>query len=134
MNGLLNGINILDFGRAAVGPWAASLLGSMGANVIRVESPDGDGLLKQQPLQRGYAVAYAAWNANKKGLILDLKSPDSEPHFRRLGPRQGGLPWPGIRRPPGGELRPRPLCHQRIWRGGAFQRPPSIGARRSGLL
>ena len=84
MNGLLNGINILDFGRAAVGPWAASLLGSMGANVIRVESPDGDGLLKQQPLQRGYAVAYAAWNANKKGLILDLKSPDSEPHFRRL--------------------------------------------------
>ena len=35
MNGLLNGINILDFGRAAVGPWAASLLGSMGANVIR---------------------------------------------------------------------------------------------------
>ena len=57
MNGLLNGINVLDFGRAAVGPWAASLLGSMGANVIRVESPDGDGMLVQQPLQGGYGVA-----------------------------------------------------------------------------
>jgi crotonobetainyl-CoA:carnitine CoA-transferase CaiB-like acyl-CoA transferase len=84
MNGLLNGINVLDFGRAAVGPWAASLLGSMGANVIRVESPEGDGMLKQQPLQRGYGVAYTIYNANKKGLILDLKSPDSDPHFRRL--------------------------------------------------
>ena len=84
MNGLLNGINVLDFGRAAVGPWAASLLGSMGANVIRVESPDGDGMLQQQPLQGGYGVAYTIYNANKKGLILDLKSPDSEPHFRRL--------------------------------------------------
>ncbi|MCZ6891561.1 MAG: CoA transferase [Chloroflexi bacterium] len=84
MNGLLNGINVLDFGRAAVGPWAASLLGSMGANVIRVESPDGDGMLAQQPLQGGYGVAYTIYNANKKGLILDLKSPDSEPHLRRL--------------------------------------------------
>ena len=84
MNGLLNGINVLDFGRAAVGPWAASLLGSMGANVIRVESPDGDSMVTQQPLQGGYGVAYTIYNANKKGLILDLKSPDSEPHFRRL--------------------------------------------------
>ena len=84
MNGLLNGINVLDFGRAAVGPWAASLLGSMGANVIRVESPDGDGMLAQQPLQGGYGVAYTIYNANKKGLILDLKSPDSAPHLRRL--------------------------------------------------
>ena len=84
MNGLLNGINVLDFGRAAVGPWAASLLGSMGANVIRVESPDGDGMLAQQPLQGGYGVAYTIYNANKKGLILDLKSPDSEPHLKRL--------------------------------------------------
>ena len=84
MNGLLNGINVLDFGRAAVGPWAASLLGSMGANVIRVESPDGDAMVIQRPLQRGYGVAYTIYNANKKGLILDLKSPDSKPHLRRL--------------------------------------------------
>ena len=84
MNGLLSGINVLDFGRAAVGPWAASLLGSMGANVIRVESPDGDAMVIQRPLQRGYGVAYTIYNANKKGLILDLKSPDSKPHLRRL--------------------------------------------------
>ena len=56
----------------------------MGANVIRVESPDGDSMVTQQPLQGGYGVAYTIYNANKKGLILDLKSPDSEPHFRRL--------------------------------------------------
>jgi len=84
MKGLLTGINVLDFGRAAVGPWAASLLGSMGANVIKVESPQGDGMLNQQPMQRGYPVAYTIYNANKKGLILDLKSPDSLPHLKRL--------------------------------------------------
>ncbi|MBI2165309.1 MAG: CoA transferase [Chloroflexi bacterium] len=84
MKGLLKGLNILDCGRAAVGPWGVSLLGAMGANVIRVESPEGDAMFKQMPLQRGYAVAYTVWNANKKGIILDLKSPDARPHLRRL--------------------------------------------------
>ena len=84
MRGLLNGVNILDFGRGAVGPWAASLLGCMGANVIKVESPQGEDMLRQQPTQLGHGVAYTVWNANKKGMVLDLKSSDSRPHLERL--------------------------------------------------
>lgn len=84
MDGLLNGLNVLDFGRGAVGPWAASLLGSMGANVVKVESPEGEAMLRQLPRQNGYAVAYIAWNANKKGIALDLKLPQERLRMQKL--------------------------------------------------
>ena len=42
MAGIFEGIRVLDFGQAAVGPLAATYLGLMGADVIKVESPTGD--------------------------------------------------------------------------------------------
>ncbi|MCC6420540.1 MAG: CoA transferase, partial [Gemmataceae bacterium] len=77
MAGPLTGVNVLDFGQAGVGPWSASLLGFLGANVLKIERPEGDTIRSQQPTQRGLAVAYTVWNMSKKGAILNLKDPRS---------------------------------------------------------
>ena len=71
--GPLIGTNILDLGTAGVGPRAASLLGMMGANVIKVEPPFGDALRMQLPFMRGVPTAYIFCNLNKRCISLDLK-------------------------------------------------------------
>ncbi len=72
----LAGIRILDLTHAAVGPWAAMLLGSLGADVIKIEHPEGDIIRLVPPNQRGLGVVYSHCNLNKRGLILDLKKPE----------------------------------------------------------
>ena len=84
MAGLLEGINILDFGMAGVGPWANTLLGLMGANVIKIERPDGDVIQFQAPLQNGLSVAYSAWNMSKKNATLNLKVPEGHQALEHL--------------------------------------------------
>ena len=71
--GPLSGTNILDLGTAGVGPRAVSLLGMMGANVIKVEPPFGDALRMQLPFMRGVPTAYIFCNLNKRCISLDLK-------------------------------------------------------------
>lgn len=75
MGGPLEGLNVLDFGQAGVGPWAASLLGFLGANVLKIERPEGEIIRTQAPFKNGLAVAYTAWNMAKKGAVVDLKDP-----------------------------------------------------------
>lgn len=75
MGGPLEGVNVLDFGAAGVGPWAASLLGFLGANVVKVERPEGEVIRNQAPFQRGVSVAYTAWNMSKKSAEFDMKDP-----------------------------------------------------------
>ena len=81
--GLLEGVNVLDVGQAGVGPWACTLLGMLGADVIKVERPEGDVIGKQPPFQRGVGVAYTAWNMCKKAAVLNLKDPS---HRQALEP------------------------------------------------
>ncbi|MBI2165644.1 MAG: CoA transferase [Chloroflexi bacterium] len=75
MGGPLAGVNVLDFGQAAVGPWAGTLLGFLGANVLKVERPEGEIIRTQPPFQKGLAIAYTAWNMNKKGAVFNMKDP-----------------------------------------------------------
>jgi len=84
MVGLLEDVKILDFGMAGVGPWANTLLGIMGAKVIKIERPDGDVIQNQAPLQNGLSVAYSAWNMSKKTATLDLKSSEGFESLQQL--------------------------------------------------
>lgn len=84
MHGPLDGIRVFDLTHAAVGPWAAMLLGSLGADVIKVEHPEGDIIRVVPPNQRGLGVVYSHCNLNKRGIILDLKNPEHREVAYRL--------------------------------------------------
>ncbi len=73
MPGILDGIRVFDMGMAVVGPWAAKLLGELGADVIKVEAPAGDGSHAVPPPIKGTAVLYISSNYNKRHIVLDLK-------------------------------------------------------------
>lgn len=76
----LNGIRIVDFTHVVAGPLATHLLRLMGAEVIKIETPQGDPLRNYSlvPGERGMAPAFVGINAGKKSVILDLKSPDGK--------------------------------------------------------
>lgn len=72
--GPLAGIRVMDISIMAAGPWAGALLGMLGAEVIKVEPPAGDGTRFVTPMQRGMGTNFIAMNINKTGIKLDLKS------------------------------------------------------------
>ncbi|MFT5447899.1 MAG: crotonobetainyl-CoA:carnitine CoA-transferase CaiB-like acyl-CoA transferase [Gammaproteobacteria bacterium] len=76
LNGPLHGVRILDLTTILLGPFATQILGDMGADVIKVESPSGDGVrdVGPAPTQRMGSIFFGA-NRNKRGLVLDLKAP-----------------------------------------------------------
>ncbi len=71
----LAGVHVVEFCSTAAGPFSAMLLADMGADVIKVEPPAGDGLRQWPPLNAGYSENFASLNRNKKSVLLDLKSP-----------------------------------------------------------
>lgn len=73
MPGVLDGIRVFDLTIAAVGPWAAKLLGELGADVIKVEAPEGELAHYIPPPIKGTAVLYISANFNKRHIVLDLK-------------------------------------------------------------
>ncbi len=73
MSGPLSGLRLLDLTHYAVGPWACALLGEMGADVIKVEPPDGDYLSRfPPPYKNGITAVYIAMNLNKRCAMFDL--------------------------------------------------------------
>jgi crotonobetainyl-CoA:carnitine CoA-transferase CaiB-like acyl-CoA transferase len=75
MAGPLAGLRVLDLSIMAAGPWVGALLGELGADVVKVEPPAGDGTRWVEPLQRGMGTNYICLNVNKRGIVLDLKDP-----------------------------------------------------------
>lgn len=84
MNGPLQGLRVLDFSIMAAGPFTGVLLGELGAEVIKIEPPAGDGTRWVQPLQHGMGTNYIAMNVNKRGVVLDLKSDEGAGAARGL--------------------------------------------------
>lgn len=81
----LQGIRVFDLTHAVAGPWASMLLGTLGADVMKVEPPAGDLIRILSPKQRGVSVQYIQGNVNKRGTVLDLKnSGDREAAYRLL--------------------------------------------------
>jgi crotonobetainyl-CoA:carnitine CoA-transferase CaiB-like acyl-CoA transferase len=75
--GPLSGIKILDFTSVVLGPFATHILSSLGAEVIKVETKDGDTMRHVGPMKNaGMGHIFMHANSNKQSVVLDLKSAD----------------------------------------------------------
>ena len=81
-NAPLAGLKVLELARVLAGPWAGQILADLGADVIKVESPDGDGTRKWGPpwIERDHgereAAYYHAANRGKRSIIADFRDED----------------------------------------------------------
>ena len=83
--GPLDGILVADFTRVLAGPLATMTLGDLGADVIKVESPDGDETRHWRPPESGGASTYyLAVNRNKRSVVLDLADAEDRSLAREL--------------------------------------------------
>ena len=81
----LQGIKVLEIGSLIAGPYAASLLAQFGAEVIKIESPDGgDPLRTWRKLHEGTSLWWYSQSRNKKSVTLDLKHPKAQAIVRDL--------------------------------------------------
>jgi crotonobetainyl-CoA:carnitine CoA-transferase CaiB-like acyl-CoA transferase len=80
----LSGIRVVEFGQIAAGPFAGVLLADMGADVIKIEAREGDGMRQWPPQTDGYSENFASLNRNKRSVVLDLKNPEHLAHARAL--------------------------------------------------
>ncbi|MGH7785856.1 MAG: CaiB/BaiF CoA transferase family protein [Candidatus Binatia bacterium] len=81
----LAGLRIVDIGTRIAAPFAATLLGDFGAEVIKVELPgSGDFMRGIGPFADGYSLWWAVEGRNKKSITLDLRTPRGQDLFRRL--------------------------------------------------
>jgi crotonobetainyl-CoA:carnitine CoA-transferase CaiB-like acyl-CoA transferase len=69
----LAGLRVIELANFIAGPLAGTLLADMGADVIKVEPPNGDMARATPPIRNGESVSFAALNRNKRSLVLDLK-------------------------------------------------------------
>lgn len=85
MGKALDDIKILDLSRVIAGPFGTSLLGDLGAQIIKVELPGrGDDGRYGFPSVEGVPVAFKALNRNKRGITLDMRKPEGAELLRRL--------------------------------------------------
>lgn len=83
--GALDGIRVLDLSAGAAGPICTMVLGDLGADVIKVEPPEGEwGRTLGPPFVRGVAAAFLGMNRNKRSIVVDLKRPGAAEVIRQL--------------------------------------------------
>ena len=81
----LQNLVVLDLTRVVAGPYAGSILGDFGAEVIKIEVPGkGDDARSYGPYRNGESVYYANLNRNKKGITLNLKTEEGKKIFLEL--------------------------------------------------
>lgn len=80
----LTGIKVLDLTRILSGPFCTALLGDMGADVIKVEAPEGDSVRNQGVKKEGMSYYFAQFNRNKRSIVLDLRTPEAKETLARL--------------------------------------------------
>jgi crotonobetainyl-CoA:carnitine CoA-transferase CaiB-like acyl-CoA transferase len=81
----LEGVRVIEFCNVAAGPFCGMLLADMGADVVKVEHPDGgDTLRAWPPISEGYSENFASLNRNKRSVTIDLKAPNGIRQAREL--------------------------------------------------
>ncbi|MET4576006.1 CaiB/BaiF CoA transferase family protein [Ottowia thiooxydans] len=81
----LKGVRILDMATVIAAPFAATLCGDMGAEVVKLELPMGnDPLRSLAPVHEGHALFWKTTNRGKKGISLDVRKPEGRELFLKL--------------------------------------------------
>ncbi|MCA8930555.1 MAG: CoA transferase, partial [Alphaproteobacteria bacterium] len=89
MSGALAGVRVLDLTQMMAGPFCTMLLADQGADVIKIEPPEGEGTRVYGPhfdddAERHYGGYFQSINRNKRSVCIDLKSVEGKEAFRRL--------------------------------------------------
>ena len=80
----LTGLRVLDLTRVLSGPFCTALLGDLGADVLKVEAPEGDSVRGQGAIKDGLSWYFAQFNRNKRSIRLDLRKPKGRDILARL--------------------------------------------------
>jgi len=80
----LDRVRVLDFTTTIAGPHCARLLADLGADVIKIEAPEGDMMRSRLPIRGGASTSFGQLNAGKRSLVLDLKRPEAVEAVHRL--------------------------------------------------
>jgi CoA:oxalate CoA-transferase len=80
----LDRIRVLDFTTTIAGPHCTRLMADIGAEVIKIEAPEGDMMRSRLPLRNGASTSFGQLNTGKKSLVLDLKRPEAVAVVHRL--------------------------------------------------
>ena len=81
----LHGLKVIDLSSVVFGPYCAQWLADLGADVIKLEAPEGDSTRQTGPgLEPGMAALFIGCNRSKRGLVLDLKTPEGQAALDRL--------------------------------------------------
>ena len=80
----LAGVRVLDFSRLLAGPFCTAMLADLGAEVIKVESREGDDYRHIGPFVNGESALFALVNRGKRSVVLDLKTPEGQRAARAL--------------------------------------------------
>jgi len=80
----LDRVRVLDFTTTIAGPHCARLLADLGADVIKIEAPEGDMMRSRLPIRGGASTSFGQLNAGKRSLMLDLKRPEAVEAVHRL--------------------------------------------------
>ncbi len=85
--GPLDGVRVLDLSQIVAGPACTRVLADLGADVIKVESPNGDLSRTVPPFVEGIGALYAQLNAGKRSVCVDIRAPEGAELVARLAER-----------------------------------------------
>jgi len=84
LTGSFTGLRVLDFSTTIAGPHCTRMLADMGAEVIKIETEEGETMRTRPPVRNNCSTAFGQLNVGKNSLVLDLKSPQGAEAVRRL--------------------------------------------------
>jgi crotonobetainyl-CoA:carnitine CoA-transferase CaiB-like acyl-CoA transferase len=84
MTTALGGVRVLDQTQVMAGPFCSMLLADMGADVVKIEPPEGEHTRREHEIAPGVSASFLAVNRNKRSLVLDLKQPEGVAVLKRL--------------------------------------------------
>src|ERR1051326_2702579 len=84
MTSTFDRLRVIDFTTTIAGPHCTRLLADLGAEVIKIESPEGDMMRSRSPLRDGASTSFGQLNTGKKSVVLDLKNPAAVAAAQRL--------------------------------------------------